>query len=111
MLMWLVPACLFCIVAAVSLGGGILEVESRGPARELLGLLATIVLYLVSWGVLQFLLARMVPAWLSMALASLISIPMFPAIAFAGFRIVGVKSHRVRAAAAEHGADQEAAHA
>ena len=100
MLMWLVPFSLFFIVGAIALGGGPVTIEGGGAARQALGLVATLAVYLLSWGILQFLLARITPLWLSMALASIISIPMFPAVAAIGFRIVGVRTHRTKGHAA-----------
>ncbi len=94
MLMWLVPVSVFCIVGAIALGGGPVTIESQSIPRQILGLCATLVAYLVVWGALQMLLVRLLPLGGSIAIASVLSIPMFPFIAVVGFRVVGVRTHR-----------------
>jgi hypothetical protein len=94
MVMWLVPISVFLLVSAVALGGGPITIESQNVPRQLLGLLATMVVYLVVWDVLRLVLMRVLPPGGSIAIASVLSIPVFPFVAAVGFRVAGVKTHR-----------------
>jgi hypothetical protein len=94
MLMWIVPLSVFCIVGAIVFGGGPVTIESQSVPRQLLGLLATLVVYLVVWDVLRLVLERVLPLGGAIAIASLLSIPTLPFDAALGFRAFGVRTHR-----------------
>lgn len=87
---WLIPICLFFVLAMVYLGGWPVDLVGGSPLRQLLGLVDALVLFLLVWAGLRSVLG-------GMGLAGRVLIPTavvlfgFPLIARIAFRIMGIR--------------------
>jgi hypothetical protein len=99
MLEWLIPVCFFWLAAAIYLGGMAVDVEGGNGARQVLGLLATFVLFLVVWKVSGLVLGGIAPVLGNLVLPTILAALLLPLISRAGFGLLGVKVRR-----REHGA-------
>lgn len=96
MLEWLIPVSLFWAAAAIYLGGMAVDIVGGNGLRQVIGLLATYVLFLVVWGVLSMILGGIAPVLGGIILPSVLSVLALPLLSRAGFLIVGVKIKRGR---------------
>ncbi len=91
---WLIAICLFFALAMVYLGGWPVDVVGGSALRQVMGLLATMALYVVVWGGLRAALG-------GMGFAGRVVIPTavvlfgFPLLAHAGFRVLGIRIRKV----------------
>ena len=97
MLLWLVPIGVFFTVASTYLGGMSVDVEGGGGLRQVLGLIGTLVLYLVVFGVLRLVLGGFGGALGGLAVPLIGAVATLPLTARLGFGILGVKLRRVEA--------------
>jgi hypothetical protein len=89
-LVWVLPIGLFWPVASIYLGG-MLELQGGGPARQLIGLLVSLVAFLLLWWVLGRLLAPVGPVLGKVVLATLLSVIAMPVLIYVGYRVVGIR--------------------
>ncbi|GBD32201.1 hypothetical protein HRbin33_01165 [bacterium HR33] len=94
MLEWLIPVCFFWLAAAIYLGGMAVDVEGGNGLRQVLGLLATFVLFVAAWRVLGLLLGGIAPVLGDLVLPTIVSALLLPIISRAGFGLLGVKVRR-----------------
>lgn len=97
---WLVPLAIFLMVGALYLGGAPITFHGGGGVRQLGGVLASLVLYLVAWGVLRTVLGGPVGAILAIVFATIVATIALPWICRLGFLVFGVK---IRSAEPSHG--------
>jgi len=97
MLIWLIPIALFWTMAALYLGGMAVDVEGGSGFRQVLGLVLTFVVFVVVWGVLHTALRGMGAVIFGIVVPTLLTVLALPIAARIGFRIVGVRVHRVEA--------------
>lgn len=90
MLEWLVPISLFWALASLYIGGWPVTVEGGSGFRQVIGLVASFVLFLVVWAVLRAVIggAGIVTG---VVVPTAIVCLALPAIIWVGFRIMGVK--------------------
>lgn len=93
MAVWLIPVCLFATLSALYLGGAPIRMENGGR-RELVGLLLSLVLYLVAWAALRTVLRGPLGGTPALIAASVLTVIALPLLCLAGFRIVGVRIRR-----------------
>jgi membrane glycosyltransferase len=98
MLEWLVAVCAFVPLTAIYLGGMKVEPAGGRGFQQVLGLVLTMVVYLVVWRVLHTVLAGIGPILGGVILATAISILLLPLEARTGFLMVGVKLKRTETA-------------
>jgi hypothetical protein len=91
MLEWLVPLSAFWIIAALFLGGSPAEVEGGGGGRQLLGLIASLVLYLAVWWAVRAGLRAALPATGALVGATLVAVALIPVWCRLAYRVVGLK--------------------
>lgn len=91
MLEWLVAVCAFVPLTAIYLGGMKVEPAGGRGIQQILGLVLTMVVYLIVWRVLHTVLAGIGPILGGVILATAISILLLPLEARTGFLMVGVK--------------------
>lgn len=89
-LIWVLPIGLFWPVAALYLGG-MRELQGGGPARQLIGLLVSLVAFLLLWWVLGRLLVPVGPVLGRVVLPTLLSVIATPVLVVGGYRLVGIK--------------------
>lgn len=94
MLEWLVPVCFFWLAAAIYLGGMAVDVEGGNGLTQVMGLLVTFVLFLVTWRVLGLLLGGIAPVLGDLVLPTILSALLLPILSRAGFGLLGVKVRR-----------------
>ncbi|MBI4543594.1 MAG: hypothetical protein HY703_00175 [Gemmatimonadetes bacterium] len=94
MLAWLVPFCVFWTVVAIYVGGTGIRIEGGTPLRQLLGLVAALVLFLAIWGVARALLRPVLPAGVAVVVPTLMAVLLLPLSVWAGFRVFGVRVDR-----------------
>jgi hypothetical protein len=97
MLEWLVPVCLFFVVTSIYLGGTSVDLEGGSGLRQVAGLVGTLVLFLVVWGVLHTVLGRFAGLLGQVIIPSLVTVLLLPVISRAAFRLVGVRVRKVGA--------------
>ena len=98
--MLLIPICLFWLTAALYLGGMNVEIVGGNGLRQVIGLLATFVLFVAVWRVLNIALGGALPAPLgNLAIPTIATVLSLPLLARVGFRIMGVKVRRAQHAA------------
>ncbi len=102
MLQWLIPISLVWIIAAVYLGGTSVDLSGGGGVRQLVGLVLTVALFLAVWGGLHAILGESVVVGL--VIPTVIAILVFPALAWLGFKLVGVHLRRLPAGGGGGGA-------
>jgi hypothetical protein len=88
---WLVPLAAFWLVAALFLGGSPAEIEGGGGFRQVLGLLASLVIYLAVWYGVRVGLGAAAPSALAIALATVIAAAFVPIWCRLAYRAVGLK--------------------
>jgi hypothetical protein len=88
---WLAPIALFWTVSALYLGGFQLRIEGGGGLQHFIGLIATLVLYLVVYGVLHRLVLGSTGPILAALIGCVACTLLLPILSRAGFMIVGVK--------------------
>lgn len=93
-LIWLIPFCLFWLMAALYLGGMAVDVVGGNGVRQVLGLLATFILFMVLWKVLSLALRGTVPVLGEIIVPSLVSVLALPLLSRGGFGILGVRVKR-----------------
>jgi len=98
MVIWLVPLCLFALFSSIFLGGTPIEPRGGTPIRQVLGLLASLVVYIVIWNVLCIGFKQIASVGPAMGLASLVSIPLLAVACWIGFIIFGIKLGKASAA-------------
>lgn len=87
---WLIPICLFWILAMTFLGGSSVDVDGGSPFRQVMGVVDAFVLFLLIWAGLRAALG-------GMGFAGRVLIPTlvvtfgFPLVAWVAFRIMGVR--------------------
>jgi len=91
MLDWLIPLSAFWIAAAVFLGGSPAHVDGGGPLRQLLGLIATLVLYLAVWFGLRAGLGAALPSTAALVVASVVAVVLVPVWCHLAYRAVGLR--------------------
>lgn len=91
MLEWLIPVCLFWILAATYLGGWPLDVEGGSGVRQVLGLVGSFVLFLLVWWLLGLVLGSFAGFFGRVILATVLAALLLPLITLVGFKIMGVK--------------------
>jgi len=89
-LVWVLPIGLFWPVAAIYLGG-MRELQGGGPVRQLIGLLVSLVAFLLLWWVLGRLLSPVGPVLGRVVIPTLLSVIALPALVMVGYRLVGVR--------------------
>lgn len=97
---WLVPLAVFWMAGAMYLGGASITFEGGGGVRQLGGLLASLVLYLVAWGGLRSLLGGPIDAMIAIVVATIVATVALPWLCRLGFLVFGVK---IRSAEPSHG--------
>jgi hypothetical protein len=98
MLEWLIPMCAFFPFAALYLGGLRIEPGGGRGVQQVLGLLLTMVLYLVVWRLLHAALAGVGPLLGGVILATVVTTLLLPLEARLGYLGVGVKIKKTAAA-------------
>ena len=98
---WLVPLAAFWLVAALFLGGSPAEIEGGGGVRQVLGLLASLAIYLAVWYGVRLGL-RAAPSGLAIAAATVIAAAFVPIWCRLAFRAVGLKVVGPTFAAGQH---------
>jgi hypothetical protein len=98
MLEWLVAVCAFFPLVAMYLGGMKVEPAGGRGAQQILGLVLTLVVYLIVWRVLHTVFAGIGPILGGVILATVVSVLLLPLEARTGFLMVGVKLKRIAAA-------------
>ncbi len=98
MMLWLIPACLFALFGSILLGGTAIEPKGGTGLRQVLGLLASCVVHVAIWNGLRIGLHTFLPPVPSMAIASVISIPLILLASWIGFMLFGVKLGHAAAA-------------
>lgn len=88
---WLVPLSAFWLVTALFLGGSPAEIEGGGGVRQLLGLLATLGIYLAVWFGVRTGLGAAFPVGLAVPLATVIAAALIPLLCRLAYRVVGLK--------------------
>ena len=96
MLTWLAAVCLFWVVASIYLGGLDVDLEGGSGLRQVLGLLAMMVLFLAAWWGLDSLFP--IGGLPGVVLPFLVTVLLMPVLARLGFGIFGVKLRRGAAA-------------
>lgn len=91
MVEWLAPIALFWTVAALYLGGFKIEIHGGGGVRQLVGLLATFVLWMAVWAGLHMVLRNVAGTIGSIAASCVITTLLLPLLSRAGFMIMGVR--------------------
>lgn len=91
---WLIPFCLFFVLAAVFLGGTTLRIEGGGGPRQVLGLLLSLVLYMVVWSVLRLALQQLMPSAWHLVPSTVLGAGLLPAEVWLAYRILGVRLAR-----------------
>lgn len=91
MVEWLVPLGAFWIIASLFLGGSPAEIQGGGGFRQVLGLLASLGLYLLVWFGLRAGLRAALPAPLALVLATVVAAALVPIWCRIAFRIVGLR--------------------
>lgn len=100
MLLLLIPICLFWMTAALYLGGMNVDIVGGNGLRQVVGLLATFVLFVAVWRVLNMVLGGFLPAPLgNLALPTIVAVVGLPLWSRAGFAIMGVKIRKGQHAA------------
>jgi hypothetical protein len=97
---WLAPVALFWTVAALYLGGFPIRIEGGNGPRQLIGLVATLALYMGTFALLRMVLTGLAGHVGGIALACLVTTLLLPVLARIGFVVVGV---RIRALNDGHG--------
>jgi hypothetical protein len=98
MALWLVPVCMFALFASIFLGGTSIEPRGGGGLRQVLGLLASLVVFVVLWNVLRIGIASFTTPMAGILIGSVVAIPAVLLAAWIGFIIVGVKLGKAVAA-------------
>jgi hypothetical protein len=88
---WLVPLSAFWLIAALFLGGSPAEIEGGGGVRQLLGLVASLVIYLAVWFGLRAGLGAALPSALAIALATVVAAALIPIWCRLAYRVVGLQ--------------------
>lgn len=91
MIAWLAPIALFWTVTALYLGGFQLRIEGGGGVQHFVGLILTLALYLVVYGVLHMLLRASAGPVLSVLIGCVACTLLLPILSRIGFMVVGVK--------------------
>ena len=91
MVEWLVPLGAFWIVASLFLGGSPAEIEGGGGFRQVLGLLASLALYLAIWFGLRAGLRAALPSPAALVVATVVTAALVPVWCRIAYRIVGLK--------------------
>ncbi len=94
MLEWLIPVCFFWMAAAIYLGGMAVDVEGGNGARQVMGLLVTFVLFLVTWKILGLVLGGVAKVLGDLVLSTIVSALLLPILSRAGFGLLGVRVRR-----------------
>lgn len=94
MLEWLIPVCFFWMAAAIYLGGMAVDVEGGNGARQVMGLLVTFVLFLVTWKILGLVLGGVAKVLGDLVLPTIVSALLLPILSRAGFGLLGVRVRR-----------------
>lgn len=102
MVPWLISIGLFWPLAALYLGGMQVEIEGGGGVRQILGLLATFLLYVAVWVLLRSLLGGLGPAVGGVLVPTAIAVLSLPLLARLGFLLLGVKVRRGEETPAHH---------
>jgi hypothetical protein len=88
---WLVPLSAFWLIAALFLGGSPAEIEGGGGFRQVLGLLASLVIYLAVWFGVRTGLGAALPVGLAVPVATVIAAALIPLWCRLAYRVVGLK--------------------
>ncbi|MSR06349.1 MAG: hypothetical protein EXR93_04660 [Gemmatimonadetes bacterium] len=91
----LLPLSLFWIIEATFLGGWPVDVHGGKGFQQVLGLLITFVLWVVTWHGASRALAGLGPVLGSIVVATFATAFLTPVINWVGFKIVGVSVRRV----------------
>ena len=88
---WLVPICLFWILAALYLGGFPVEVVGGNGFRQVMGVIDSYVLFILVWALLRAVLGGLGGLlWTAVVPAVLVSLAL-PLIIWAGYIVMGVR--------------------
>ncbi len=98
MLEWLIAVCAFFPLTAIYLGGMRVEPAGGRGVQQVLGLVLTLVVYLIVWRVLHLALAGLGPTFGGVILATGAAILLLPLEARTGFLMVGMKLKRTETA-------------
>ena len=86
----LLPAMLFWNLIALYLGGWPVDLRGGNGVRQILGLLLTFVLWVVVWELLHRVFVGFGPILGGIVITSFIAVALMPAVAWVGFKMVGV---------------------
>lgn len=87
---WLIPICLYWVLAMVYLGAGSTDVEGGSPLRQVLGLVGAFAAYMIIWVVLRTALGGL-GFFGRTILATLVVVLAFPLIVKGVYRVLGVR--------------------
>lgn len=102
MLAWLIPAGVFWVLASVYLGGMGVQVEGGSGLRQLLGLLATFVLFMGAYAGVRALTGGFAGVLGAVVLPLAISSLLLGLLARVGFRLLGVRIRKAEGSHAHH---------
>ena len=86
----LLPAMLFWNLIALYLGGWPVDLQGGNGVRQVLGLLFSFVLWVVVWELLHRVFVGFGPVLGGIVITSFIAVALMPAVAWVGFKIMGV---------------------
>jgi hypothetical protein len=95
MVEWLIPVSLFWTLVALYMGGLSTSIENGPAARQVLGLFATFLLFLLVWWAIRTGLGMVSEGLLTrVLLPTVLALGALPLVVRAGFRILGIRVAR-----------------
>lgn len=88
---WLIPICLFWILAATYIGGWPVTIAGGGGVRHVAGLIISFALFLIVWGALHSVLGGMGEMFFGLIVPTGVTALALPLLVWLAFLVVGVR--------------------
>jgi hypothetical protein len=88
---WLLPICLFWILAALYLGAWPVEVVGGNGFRQVMGVVDSYILYILVWGLLRAVLGGIGGLFWDAVIPTVLASLALPLIVWAGYIVMGVR--------------------
>jgi hypothetical protein len=88
---WLLPICLFWILAALYLGGWPGEVVGGNGFHQVMGVVDSYILYILVWGLLRAALGGIGGLFWDAVIPTVLASLALPLIVWAGYIVMGVR--------------------